>query len=228
MLNESQLGIFLSIKSIINSLDFFKTLNSREVELLSSISTIHSYSSDYILYYEKQESDTLLFLVSGLAKTYKIDKHSNEIFLYYIYKNSLISEISNINSNKLSSYSNISLVEDSQILSIDYQQFKKYFLEKNLLCLELVQEVSLRSQKLESLVNREFIFDSVQKVAQMLDSDLNMFNKLKRHDISLILHIQPATLSRVLNRLKRNKIIDIIQGKVMILDAIALKEIGND
>jgi CRP/FNR family cyclic AMP-dependent transcriptional regulator len=62
----------------------------------------------------------------------------------------------------------------------------------------------------------------------MLDADLAMFNKLKRHDISLILHIQPATLSRVLNRLKRNRIIDIIQGKVTILDTIALREIGYD
>ena len=199
-----------------------------EIELLSSISVVHSYSSEYVLFYEKKESNNLLFLIKGLVKSYKIDKHSNEIFLYYIYNNSLISEISNIKNDTLTSFSNVALVEDSQILSIDYIQFKKYFLEKNLLCLDLGNEISLRSQKLESLVNREFIFDSVEKVAMMLDSDLEMFNKLKRHDISLILHIQPATLSRVLNRLKRNRIIDIVQGKVTILDTIALREIGND
>ncbi|WP_294966500.1 Crp/Fnr family transcriptional regulator [Sulfurimonas sp.] len=218
----------MSVKSTIESLDFFKTLNSQEIELLTSISTIHSYNSEYILYYEKEHSNNLLFLISGLAKTYKIDKHSNEIFLYYIYKESLISEITNIKSKTLTSFSNVSLIEDSQVLSIDYEQFKKHFLEKKLLCLELVNEISLRSQKIESLINREFIFDSVQKVSQMLNTDLEMFNKLKRHDISLILHIQPATLSRVLNRLKRNKIIDILQGQITVLNTIALKEIGND
>lgn len=218
----------MSVKSTIESLDFFKTLNSQEIELLTSISTINSYNSEYILYYEKEHSNNLLFLISGLAKTYKIDKHSNEIFLYYIYKESLISEITNIKSRTLTSFSNVSLIEDSQVLSIDYEQFKKHFLEKKLLCLELVNEISLRSQKIESLINREFIFDSVQKVSQMLDTDLEMFNKLKRHDISLILHIQPATLSRVLNRLKRNKIIDILQGQITVLNTIALKEIGND
>ena len=218
----------MSLQDIIKSLNFFKTLNSKEIELLSSISSIQTLNSSYILHYEKQDNNSLLFLVSGLAKAYKIDKYSNEIFLYYIYKNSLISEISNINKDTLSTYSNISLIEESQVLSIDYRQFKKYFLDKQLLCLELVKEMSLRSQKLESLINREFIFDSVEKVAQMLNSDLDMFNKLKRHDISLILHIQPATLSRVLNRLKRNKIIDIIQGKVFIIDIKALQEVGND
>jgi CRP/FNR family transcriptional regulator len=58
-----------------------------------------------------------------------------------------------------------------------------------------------------------------------LDSDIDMFNTIKRHDISLILHIQPATLSRVLNKLKRHKIIDIIHGEVSVLDYAALEEI---
>ncbi|MEA1891124.1 MAG: Crp/Fnr family transcriptional regulator [Campylobacterota bacterium] len=218
----------MSIKQIIQSLDFFNNLNLNEIEQLSSISSIHHYQSEYILYYENQKSNNLLFLVTGQAKSYKIDKHSNEIFLYYMYSNTLISEISDISSDTLLSSTNVSLIEHSSILSIDYNEFKKHFLKKNRLCLELLQEVGARSQKLDSLINREFVFDSVQKVAQMLDSDIDMFNKLKRHDISLILHIQPATLSRVLNRLKRNKIIDIIQGKVSVLDKLALKGIGND
>ena len=218
----------MSVKNSIESLNFFSKLNTKEIDLLCSLSTINNYTNNYILNYENQTSNKLLFLLKGLTKSYKIDKHSNEIFLYYTYENSLISEISNIDSNHILSYSNISIIEESKILSIDYKEFKKYFLDKNLLCLELVKEIGLRTKKLESLVNREFIFDSVEKVSQMLSSDLEMFNKLKRHDIALILHIQPATLSRVLNRLKRNKIIDIVQGKVSILDIIALKEIGND
>ncbi|WP_321778011.1 Crp/Fnr family transcriptional regulator [Sulfurimonas sp.] len=218
----------MSLKNTLNSLEFFKTLNEKDIDLLCSISTIQSLNANYILHYEKQKSSSLLFLVEGLAKAYKIDKHSNEIFLYYIYEKSLLSDITDINNKDITAYSNIELVENSTILSIEYNQFKNLFLQKNLLCLELLQEVAIKSQKLDSLVNREFIFDAVQKVAQMLESDLEMFNKLKRHDISLILHIQPATLSRVLNRLKRNNIIDIIQGKVNILNKDELKEIGND
>ena len=62
----------------------------------------------------------------------------------------------------------------------------------------------------------------------MISSDLEMFNKLKRHDISLILHIQPATLSRVLNRLKRNNIIDIIQGRISVVNFSALEAIYKE
>ena len=218
----------MSIKEILESLEFFRSLDSEGIELLSSFCTLSTYANEYILHYESEQSQNLEFLISGLARSYKIDKHKNEIFLYYIYENSLLTEIEDFKSSTLNFFSNISIVEDSLVLNIDYQLFKSNFLDKEKLCLELSCEVNTRSQKLQSLINREFIYDSVQKVSMMLSSDLEMFNKLKRHDISLILHIQPATLSRVLNRLKRNKIIDIIHGQIKILDLKALKEIVND
>ena len=218
----------MSIKETIKSTDFFSSLDEEQINSLSSISSLHSYSKEYIVHYEKKESENLLFLTEGLAKAYKIDKHDNEIFLYYIYKNSLLSEVSDINSSTLLSFSNIEIVEDATVLSINYKKFNDYFLKKNLLCLEFADEVIKRSEQLQTLVNREFIFDAVAKVAMMISSDLEMFNKLKRHDISLILHIQPATLSRVLNRLKRNNIIDIIQGKVSVVDFSALEAIYKE
>ena len=216
------------VKDAINSIEFFSTLDCKSVELLASFSSLNNYNKDFILHYEQKQSENLLFLQNGLAKAYKIDKHDNEIFLYYIYKNSMLSEISNSSSEYLTSFSNIELVEDSKILSINYKQFKKNFLDKNILTDKFMDEILQRSQKLQTLVNREFIFDSVSKVAMMLHSDLDMFNKLKRNEIALILHIQPATLSRVLNRLKRNKIIDTIQGEVIILNENNLKKIYEE
>ncbi len=218
----------MSLKDIITSHDFFSSLDESEVEKLVSISTIHNCEKGYIYSYEHSQSDELLFLVSGLARSYKLDKYDNEVFLYYIYENSMISEISDLDTFSLHTFSNIELIEDSQVLSVQYSKFKKYFLDNNLLCSALMREIVNRSLQLQSLINREFIFDAVSKVSLMLHDDLQMFNKLKRHDISTMLHIQPATLSRVLNRLKRNKIIDIIHGRVEILDVKALQEIYKD
>ena len=215
----------LGIEKIIHSLEFFSNLGEDEREQLIAISSLKNYDAECLLHYEKSQNDKLLFLVSGLAKAYKMDKHDNEIFLYYIYKHHMLSEISSLEENALTSYSNITFVEDSQLLSIDYLQFKEKFLDKGILCLELANEVIRQSKLLQDLVNREFIFDSVSKVAMMLSSNLEMFNRLKRYDVSLMLHIQPSTLSRVLSRLKRKGIIDIDHGKVIIADRKSLVKI---
>ena len=218
----------MAIKNIIHSLSFFSTLTEEEVDKLISISSLQQYTNEYMLHYENTQSDRLLFLVKGLAKASKIDKHDNEIFLYYVHKNHILSEISTLQDNYLTSYSNMTLIEDSQELSIEYQAFKKYFLDNGLLCLELANEMIHQSKQLQDLVSREFVFNSVAKVSMMLCSDLDMFNKLKRYDISLMLHIQPATLSRVLNRLKRDAIIDIDHGKVIILNSKRLENIYKE
>lgn len=218
----------MSITDIIKSQDFFSCLSDDEVNTLASITTVQQYEKGYIHSYEYSQSDELLFLVSGLARSYKIDKYDNEVFLYYIYNNSMISEISDLDACSFYTFSNIEFVENSQVLSVKYKKFKKSFLDNNILCKAMSKEILKKSLKLQSLINREFIFDAVSKVSLMLHDDLQIFNKLKRHDISKMLHIQPATLSRVLNKLKRNKIIDIIHGKIEVLDEKALQEVYKD
>lgn len=153
-----------------------------------------------------------------MLKIYKFDKFGNEIFLYHIYENSLISELSSLKSTDISCFSNASFIEDSTILSVNFEKLQEYFLSKNILTNELMQALLDKSHQLQCLVNRELVFDATAKVAFMLKQDLAMFNKLKRQEVSFMLHIQPETLSRVLKKLSREGIINIENGYVAIED----------
>ncbi|GAB1465277.1 Crp/Fnr family transcriptional regulator [Aliarcobacter cryaerophilus] len=215
----------MTLTQSIKSLDFFENLSDNQIDILSNFSFISKYEKDSILFYETDLKTNLLFLVSGLIKIYKYDKFDNEIFLYHIYSNSLISELSNINTNEIYCFSNASFIEDSVVLSIDFLKLQEHFLNNNLLVKELMNSLLKKTNQLQSLVNRELVFDATAKVAYMLVSDLNMFNKLKRQDVSFMLHIQPETLSRVLKKLSRDNIIEIENQQVIIKDEIALNSI---
>lgn len=114
----------------IKKIDFFKNLNEEEMKLLCSISTMSKYENNSILFYENDIKNSLLFLVEGLLKIYKFDKFGNEIFLYHIYENSLISELSSLKSTDISCFSNASFIEDSTILSVNFEKLQEYFLSK--------------------------------------------------------------------------------------------------
>ena len=215
----------MTLTQSIKSLDFFENLSDEQIDVLSNFSFISKYEKDSILFYETDLKTNLLFLVSGLIKIYKYDKFDNEIFLYHIYSNSLISELSNINTNEIYCFSNASFIEDSVVLSIDFLKLQEHFLNNNLLVKELMSSLLKKTNQLQSLVNRELVFDATAKVAYMLVSDLNMFNNLKRQDVSFMLHIQPETLSRVLKKLSRDNIIEIENQQVIIKDEIALNSI---
>lgn len=212
----------MSIQESIRKISFFNNLSDEQIDLIASISTESTYSSNSILYYESDENNNLLFLVEGLIKIYKVDKFDNEIFLYHIYKNSMISELTSIKQNEIYCFSNAEFMEDSTVLSINFNKFKEHFLSKNILTMELLEILLEKTHQLQFIVNRELVFDATAKVAFMLNQDIEMFNKLKRQEVSFMLHIQPETLSRVLKRLTRNGVIVVENGDVIIINKDAL------
>ncbi len=206
----------MTIKETIRKISFFDNLSEAQIELIASISNVSKYPNKSILYYESDISKSLLFLVDGLIKIYKVDKFDNEIFLYHIYKNSMISELSSTKNNDIYCFSNAEFTEDSIVLSVNFEKFQELFLSKNILTMELLEILLKKTHQLQCIVNRELVFDATAKVAFMLTQDLEMFNKLKRQEVSFMLHIQPETLSRVLKRLTRNETISIENGEVII------------
>lgn len=212
----------MPIQETISKISFFDTLTDEQKEMIASISTVIKYPKDSILYYESDVTKNILFLVEGLLKIYKVDKFDNEIFLYHIYKNSMISELSSIKNNDIYCFSNAEFIDDSIVLSIDFEKFHELFLSKNILTMELMEILLDKTHQLQCIVNRELVFDATAKVAFMLNQDLEMFNKLKRQEVSFMLHIQPETLSRVLKRLTRNGTIEVESGDVRILNKEAL------
>lgn len=208
----------MQIEEIIKSIDFFEELNQKQLTKLANLSTITKYPKESILYYECDIQEKLIFLVDGLIKIYKVDKYDNEIFLYHIYKNNMVSELTSFKENEIYCFSNAEFIEDSIVLSIDFEKFKEEFISKNILTIKLMEALLDKTHQLQCIVNRELVFDATAKVAFMINNDLEMFNKLKRQEVSFMLHIQPETLSRVLKRLTRNNIIKVETGKVTVLD----------
>jgi CRP/FNR family transcriptional regulator len=209
----------------IKKLNFFKSLNNEQLCEIEKISNIVEYPKNSILYYETDSYNKIFFLISGVIKIYKIDKFENEIFLYHIHKNSLISELTSLENDSIYCYSNSEFIQDSVVLEVDFIEFKNKFLAKNILNNEFINEILLKTHQLHCVVNRELVFDATAKVAFMLSDDLEMFNSLKRQDVSFMLHIQPETLSRVLKKLKRSNTIEVENSKVSILDQDKLNSI---
>jgi len=215
----------VGISNVIKSIDFFSSLDDEQINYLSDISIVRSFSKDTIVYYESDIDYSLQFLVSGLIKIYKIDKFDNEIFLYYIYKDNMISELTSMDSETIYCFSNASFVEEGAILSVNFKKFKEHFLDTGVLASKFIKEILQKTHQLQCILNRELVFDATAKVAHMLYNDLEIFNTLKKTQIAFMLHIQPETLSRVLKRFTRDNLIEVKDKKYIITDDSSLSSI---
>ena len=212
--------------SLIGSLPLFKGLERADIECIASFCSLRTHQEGDVLFYEKDTKDAIFYIVKGSVKFYKVDRFDNEIFLYKLYSNSLIFNVSKLIDNFfVSCYANAEFLEQSQILCIQSTPFRDMIYANQPLMTRILEESFTMIQQMQCIISRDVVFDGTAKVAHMLINDLQTFNRLKKHEIAYMLHIQPETLSRILNKLTRNGTIEIEKNTIVILNEQELREI---
>jgi CRP/FNR family transcriptional regulator, cyclic AMP receptor protein len=215
-----------NVISYLKGIDFFSCLDETVLINLASHARIYKKNAGDVLFYEKEDKEEVYYVVKGSLKFYKVDRFDNEIFLYKQESNSLIYNVSKLCSEYIiSCYSNAEFLEDSEILIFDSGKFQEAIQTNQSFMKAILKESFQMIQKLQCIISRDIVYDGTAKVAHMLVHDLENFNKLKKHEIAYMLHIQPETLSRILKKLIRNEVIEVEKNCVVILDVLALKSI---
>jgi CRP/FNR family transcriptional regulator len=215
-----------NINELTDSIDFFKTLDTDLLANLLSHSSLHSFYKGQILFFEEDNADKIYYLIDGSIKFYKVDRFDNEVFLYKLYGPKLIFDLSKFgNSSIIRCFANAEFDEDSTVLAISNSWFEKNYLKNKKLMHNIMEESFSMIAEFQCIINRDIVFDGTAKVAHFLATDLDTYNKLKKHEIAYMLHIQPETLSRIVKKLVRNEIISTDKNSVIINHMSRLKEI---
>jgi len=207
----------------LRTIPLFSDLSEEELSELEKIVALREYPKGSILYYEKEKHNEIYYLKEGLIKVYKVDRFDNEVFMYNLFSDTLISEITDF--DRIGCFANAEFAVDSEVLVIDFDRFQQMYMKSPVLMLKLLKEFAKKSKMLQCIINREIVFDGTAKVAFMLINDLRSFNQLKKQEIAYMLNIQPETLSRILKKLTRSGMIDTVDGETVLKDEASLREI---
>jgi CRP/FNR family transcriptional regulator len=215
------------IKALLENIDLFSSLNEEELAHLASISKVEHYSKKSIVFYEHENLSNIYYLLRGKVKLYKIDKFNNEIFLSDLTMGNFIYLIKNTNKLHVEckTFYSVETLEESDVLLIDIEKFKKKFLFKYEILEGILNETYKMMQKCQYIINRDLVYDGTAKIAHMLCNSLDEFNSMKKNDIAYRLHVQPETLSRIVKKLQNKKLIAIEQKNVTILNRPALEDL---
>jgi len=202
---------------ILEELDFFKGCDAEKLARLSTSAKIKEYAVSDVMVYEEDDMSRVFFLIEGEVKFYKVDRFDAEVFLYTLSGQSLLTNIGSLDCDRISCFSNIEFLLPSRVLSCDLAIFKEVVKTDIGLLIHLVNLLADQKQLVECTINMGMVFDVTAKVAKMLYSYLDLYNSLKKQEISYRLNIQPATLSRVLAKFTRLGLIVETDHKTVVL-----------
>lgn len=213
----------------IKDIPMFSSFDDERLSSLMDITKIEEIAKGDILFYEKDISAKIYYIIKGAIKLYKVDRFDNEVFLYRAEDGTFLFDFALFDdSYSFGRYSNAEFMEDSLVISIELDEFKKRFFGDLDIFKSLFKEAIMMIKRYECIINRDIVFDGMAKVAHMLVNDINSINRLKKHEIAYMLHIQPETLSRILKKLERVNSIMVQKGEIKVLDKQALVAIYDD
>lgn len=201
----------------------FQALSNEDKELLKDISFEKSFSQGEIVFYKDEAPKYLLLLLSGCVKIYKHDYKDNEVSIHNIKAQSFIAEMANY--EEIGYPANCKAEFDSKIVFIDYEKFKKYFLNRNEFLLIFVKSLTKKIKALEMFISSSIIEDIDAKIAKFIYENEEEIKYIKQIKIAELLNIRQETLSRKLKALKKVGILKDIKGSIEISDKEALKKL---
>lgn len=211
----------------------YDVLTEQQITDIEKNSYLVRYKKNETIYRQKMPISHLIFIKSGLVKTFKEGEGEKKIILNIESTNSFIGLISSFSRSQYE-FSCTTLIE-SEIVFTDINVFKRILQENGLYALQLMKQIGEQGlhifNKLMNLSHKQV----PGRIAGILLSLHEMFKKdefeipLSRQELADLISATKESVSRTLSEFKHDKIIDIDEKRIIIkrLDIlIMLSRIG--
>jgi len=176
---------------------------------------IKEYKKNSIVFYEGDFNRYLYILLEGSVKLYKTTPKGNHIHINIFSAPSLIGEYACF--ENIPYPATCEFTTDGVMGLLPFDVVYKMLDNKDF-SLEIIKSLTAKVMILSTLLHKETVLSSEAKVADILLNNPDIFSRLKNNEIADILNLTPETLSRILTKFKKEKLISLKKHKLKILN----------
>ncbi|MCC2684937.1 MAG: Crp/Fnr family transcriptional regulator [Paenibacillaceae bacterium] len=216
---------------ILKSVPLFRSLVPEELERISNIVIQRTFPKKTVIFIEGSEKEAVFFIRSGLVKTYKTDENGHEQIVSFLKEGDMFPHIGLFNKNPYPATAET--IVDTVLLAIPVHQFEHLLLDMPSIAVKALGVLGEKIRELQEKIQEMSGQDVNQRAVSLLVklAEQHVVNKNGHIHIELPLTHQEfantvgtsrETINRLLNHLRKEKIIDVERSRVIVLDLDAL------
>lgn len=217
----------------LKELALFSELNSGQMDKVKSICRISNYSKNEIIFREGTPYKGFYIVLKGTVKVFRKTLQDKEITLHIIKSYNAFADVPLFEGKTYPV--NAQAVEDSILLFIPAEEFRKLLIENSIICYNMLAGFAKRMRELTKKVedlsfkevsNRlvEFILEEVNRSGTEKLPEPYIKLTISKKTLASYLGTITETLSRSLHKLQKEELIRIAGKKIFIENLDALKK----
>jgi len=212
--------------NLIKNIPFFAALSQEEIEHVDRLITRKRFSKDQIVLFEEDTANYMYLVYSGKVRVVKLNDEGREQIITIHKKNDFFGEMALLDGK--TSPATVIAHEDAVIGLLSKSDFEIYLLSHETIRRKIIDLLCSRLRdswamiKILSFDNAEHrvmaVLDRLQELYGVFDDRGVIINvKLTHQQIASYASVARETVTRVLNRLEKEEVIQIMESKSILL-----------
>jgi CRP/FNR family cyclic AMP-dependent transcriptional regulator len=207
---------------------------SGEIQLTSADRPVDDYKKKHILYSEGQRPRVLYYIVKGKVKIYKINAEGKELIIQICNDGDFFGYTSIL--EEVNYQENAAILEDSSLMLIPAAEFLQLVTSDTSIARQfirlIVKNVISKEEDLLNLaynsLRKKVAYGLVQYITSLKEADKKTGTlNLSRKEMAQMIGVATESFIRTIADFKTERLLDIIDGKIIILNENKLRNLPN-
>lgn len=222
---EKNLDLLLSVP-------LFRDLSHKELERIWDISIHHLYSKKQIIFVEGDETTAIYFIQDGFVKTYKTDVNGHEHIVSLLQPGDMFPHTGFFNSQYPAT---AEAITDTHLIVIPVRLFEELMISTPTIAVKVMRVMSEKilelQEQLQELTGHDvqnrgltFLLKLAEKYGENINGAVHINIPMTHQEFASAIGTTRETVNRLLNRLRKEGLVEMGRNKFIIRNYDALKQ----
>jgi len=217
---------------ILQQVPLFRDLNVEEMERVENIAIRRFYAKKSVVFTEGSEKEAVFFIHDGLVKAYKTDENWHEQIVSFLKTGDMFPHIGFFNKDPYPATTEA--IVDTHLLAVPVQKFEQLLLDTPTIAIKVMRVLGSKIKELQEKLQEfsgqdvnhralSFLLKLAEQHGEWNGNTVHIDLPMTHQEFANTIGTSRETVNRLLNQLRKEKILQMNRNRMTISNIDALK-----